>query len=750
MIQLVISFLYFISSKTVFNNLLSYKCNSYVQTKYNYYKLAHVVPLVKSVEFTQIKSQLQSQEIIINGINSYYLRNKLIRLLNININHDQIISKEKIEKWIEKIKLSGFFTNVTFELFTDNQHQIIYINVSTNSLLKMIKIVDYKSKIIPSSYINYLFKEQLGKPINFISIDKTLKLIKKWYIDRGYSWVDINVQYTKAQSNSITINIFEGVISQIEIIGFSKDKNIDQVINGPILDILQAKPGYILNKYVLERGIKKLKQKKILLQCYYEIQYNMEQLGTFKLLVNLETLNKRSTYLFSKAISISSSILESAELWIYSSIKNSILCRNIYYHSIQNSLSSIINHYSIYNRNRAVTINMSENDLSIYSLLCKYDNKRENYIYLRELYLNPVLWILGDNLGCKHYMKHLGLNNTNLIIDARLPKTGPYFKIQYEILELYLLKKLISEIYLGYFQGIDKYHYNHLPIISDEKYENLLCYKNSILHKKGLLIGIKYDIQRLLYITQQINLNNVLFDYRFLKNSIKWTNLNKLNYSSITSIFRPKCTQVFYSFLKLKIQLLYDYFNINPLDNFFNCESIYFIPRSIIHLQKLITVNSQYTNKIIITMKKSIHLYKHLLLFNAQFINVIGPIDYLPYSEEFLIINPQILRGYPQETLHFPSKFAKLTAEYHVPIKKQNSILLFIDYANNIDTSKQSSNYYILPNDLMYLKENNWSTRISYGIGCQIFIPFQQIPPLRFEYAYNIDNGQYFHLRINK
>nr|YP_009313486.1 Hypothetical protein ORF_4 [Galaxaura rugosa]SCW21740.1 Hypothetical protein ORF_4 [Galaxaura rugosa] len=753
MIQPIILFLFYIDAKILSNH--SFLDNFHNQVQKNYYKLLYVEPIFKSLPVLNAVERLKSQEIIIHGINSYYLREKLIDLLNINKYKNQIASKDNIEQWVQAMKLSGFFNNVKFELFTDHSHQIVYIYVSPNPLLKTINIVGYKAKLIPSSYISYIFKEQIGKPINFLTLDEALKLIKKWYLDRGYSWTNIYVQYKNKEYNSITINIIEGIISHIDIIGFSQEKSINKIItDNTILEIIQVKPGYILNKHMLDKAISKLKQKKIALQCHYEVKYNTQISGTFRLIIHLEISNHRSTYIFGKALSISSNILDSVELSLYSLARDIILYKELYYNRIRN-ITSIINNNYTRSINRSITVDMSENDLNIYSFLFKANKHNEDYIYLHELYFNPILCIIDDALGFKHYVKHLGLYNSNFLINVRLSKAGPYLNLKHEILYIKLFKEFISQFYYGYFQGIDKYHYTPLPILLDQKHDNLLYYKNAILHKRGLFLGIKHEIKQLLYIAQQVNWHILIFERRLLQNNIRWTDLyriHNLNFSVIntTSNFRQKSIQAFYGFFKLKIKFLYNYFYINPTHSFINCESTHFVPRTMIYLRKFIRISSNCTNKVIITIKKNIYLKKHWLLFHTKLINLIGSVNYLPYSEELLIITPQIIRGYSQETLDFPSRFAKFTVEYNVPIKKQHNFLLFIDYTINKSNNNVFKDYCVLLDNLTELQAKTWSTRISYGVGCQITIPFQQIPPLRFEYGYNIHHGQFLHLRINK
>lgn len=142
----------------------------------------------------------------------------------------------------------------------------------------------------------------------------------------------------------------------------------------------------------------------------------------------------------------------------------------------------------------------------------------------------------------------------------------------------------------------------------------------------------------------------------------------------------------------------------------------------------------------------------HILYCESELLTFIGRVESLPFSERFLVIGPDIIRGYNEEVFQFPFKFAKVKLEYHIKLASYNAIFIFLDYAQNINWQRKFHNYSdnLLFSPYSSNRFNEFQTRLGYGIGLQINTPIKQIPPLRLEYGYNIHNGKCLHLRLDK
>nr|YP_009564830.1 hypothetical protein [Gelidium coulteri]YP_009565230.1 hypothetical protein [Gelidium sinicola]QBA96181.1 hypothetical protein [Gelidium coulteri]QBA96581.1 hypothetical protein [Gelidium sinicola] len=184
---------------------------------------------------------------------------------------------ELIHKLLYMIKLEGYFNRIkTFHIY-DNNSQYLLIDLYLNPIIKSVYIIKYKKLIIPYSFIWKIFLEHLGQPKNYSLINKAIQIITLWYQSKGFIWVEVKM-INQHIINCISIKINEGLIKKTKFICESPYRINNKLINQMNLLIqqeLKVSLGNILNAYSLEKGIKILKKRNYISNCYYKIvNYN--------------------------------------------------------------------------------------------------------------------------------------------------------------------------------------------------------------------------------------------------------------------------------------------------------------------------------------------------------------------------------------------------------------------------------------------------------------------------------------------
>nr|YP_009314508.1 Hypothetical protein ORF_4 [Liagoropsis maxima]SCW22762.1 Hypothetical protein ORF_4 [Liagoropsis maxima] len=704
--------------------------------------------------------KIQSQKIVINGINNSFLQHKLLMLMDINISQKDIIPLKEIKHLSNKMKLSGFFTHVELTSYMKKSHQVILINVVMNSILKTISVTNYKDKLISYSYIWCIFRDQLGKPMNFMHIKHNADLLKQWYHDRGYTSAEVIIKYDNSNYTNINIDIFEGVINKIDIVACSKGQQMSNLKKALpttlILNIIHQKPGERFNLHHLERGILHMKNQKLISQCQYEIIYDVCKTKQVKLILYVELTNSRSTHMFSKKVSIAYSLIESAELLVDYSL-NHLLGNQEHYHLVTRSqILTTIHNFIITSCRLYHTLYLPiyNYDYSLYPILSQYSSYRQIVYKLNEWYLTQMILIAGDNFGFRHYMRYLGKDNSNIMIDASFPKSGPSVTIKYQI--PYNQKFSSLSNYISFCVKYITYVYNNhnVPILLSQDQKTCLHYKNLILKDQSFSLILYHFLTSSLITQEELDFKNMIHESILLQNKMRFSFLanhdkmiiqrNNISYSS----FIKKWVHNMYSFFRFKVFINYNLFHkiktqFSP--DTYTLEFIHIIPYSKTNYKK-----TSYGTKIIYKMKKSLQLSKNIMVVSIKFINLIGNFKCLPLSEEAFLLSPNTIRGYIEQLIPFPYKFTSLNIDYHLPITKHNTIFIFFDCAYSQAFEMYINNHYLHFFRSLLNQQNNSNIKISYGLGLQVMTPIKQIPPLRVEYGYNITNSQCFHLRIDQ
>lgn len=696
-----------------------------------------------------LNKEILSQEIIINGISNATMRSQLMSFLSIPPNNNTIFDLKNVQNWVNRMKFSGFFLSVEYLVHTFGQHQAIQINVKVNPILKKICISNYKNKVIPYSYILFVFRQQLGYPLNFTQINKAIELISRWYHKRGYELATVKFISQNQLDKSIVIDIVEGIIKRVEI-HVEDTKNICAIgkyilPRYTLLNTLNLKINSVFNSYSIENGLKELNQKHIIRSGTYKV--NGEE--DICVIIDLEFKNNKVIYLSSQKIVFVDKAIE-------------VLRRLFYFSSTQISKNKIFT--SLVSQSIMQGLLLFKNpDIVLYPIM------RNCHKNIAEVFSSQVVYkglkaykffcsnvspVPCNDFGLRYHIHNIGLDKNSLLIYASLPQSGHYYSLTYYTHVTNLLKDFQESI--------------TYKIVQESNLNSSVDYAFS-QHKSEILkniVGQYLSSEVLFLIKSSQRLNIGIYGNREL--ALSSTSYKYLHLYSLSNLHRLQSLLTNHKSESIfpKVQKLWNY-NIESFIKFqwhvtfnnkapkiscrkFSIKSVYLAPSKLFKRPNIFLADYNYSNKIMIAFEKSITIFKQKINILGFIMKVFGDGIYLPAVEQNLLIGPSVIRGYSERLCLLPKQFSKISLEYALPITSKSLVLLFMDYARGLNYCL-CKEYSSTCTDLLSISYVPVSKhQISYGIGFHFQAPIKQIPPLRFEYGYNIDKTSCFHIRIKK
>jgi len=696
-----------------------------------------------------LNKEILSQEIIINGINNATMRSQLMSFLSIPLNNDTIFDLKNVHNWVNRMKFSGFFLSVEYLVHTFGQHQAIQINVKVNPILKKICISNYKNKVIPYSYILFVFRQQLGYPLNFTQINKAIELIARWYHKRGYELATVKFISQNQLDKSIAIDIVEGLIKRVEI-HVEGSKNIcaagESILpRHTLLNTLNLKIDSVFNSYSIENGLKKLNQKNIIRSGSYKV--NGEE--DICLIIYLELKNNKVMYLSSQKIAFAHKAIE-------------VLGALFYFPSTQISKNDILTSFVSQYITQGLLL-FKNPDIALYPIMRNCDKNiaaalSSQVVYkgfkAYKFFCNNVSPISCNDFGFRYHIHNIGLHKNSLLIYASLPKSGHYCSLTYYTHVTNLLKGVQESIS---YKIVQESNLNSSVHYAFAKQKSELLKKIVGHHLSSevlLLIKSNQRLNNVIYVNRELALRSTSYKYLHLYSLSNLHRLQSLVTSYKSESISPKVHKLWNynieSFIKFQCYITFN--NKAPKISFrkFSIKSVYLAPSKLATRPNTFLAHYNYSNKIMIAVDQSITVCKQKINIIGLIMKVFGDGVYLPAVEQNLLIGPSVMRGYSERFCLLPKQFSKISLEYALPITSKSLVLLFMDYARGLDycLCKEYSSTCTNFLDTSYVPVSKH--QMSYGIGFHFQAPIKQVPPLRFEYGYNIDKTSCFHIRIKK
>ena len=184
---------------------------------------------------------------------------------SMSIKPGSIVNNEILKKDLNSIYASGWFSGVKLNSQDGPLGVRLIVSVIPNPILKKVELNPAKT-IIPEKYLDEIFNNYYGTTLNLNEFQNRIKMLKKWYEDKGYSLARINGPKRISEDGIVTLDVAEGIISDIKLRFLGSDgeafvdgkpkkgKTKDWVIKRELKTI----PGSIFNRKILEADIKRL------------------------------------------------------------------------------------------------------------------------------------------------------------------------------------------------------------------------------------------------------------------------------------------------------------------------------------------------------------------------------------------------------------------------------------------------------------------------------------------------------------
>jgi len=206
-------------------------------------------------------------EIIIEGWESHPEGRKLELAAydSMDIKPGSIVNNRILNKDLNAIYSSGWFSGVKIKSEDGPLGVRLIVKIVPNPILKKVQLQPTNS-VIPSEYIDDIFNNFYGTTLNLNELQNKIEIIKKRYESEGYSLARINGPDRISEDGIVTLNVSEGIISDIEFRFPGSDG--ESIIDGKprkgktkdwvIKRELKTQPGTIFNRKILEADIKRL------------------------------------------------------------------------------------------------------------------------------------------------------------------------------------------------------------------------------------------------------------------------------------------------------------------------------------------------------------------------------------------------------------------------------------------------------------------------------------------------------------
>lgn len=612
--------------------------------------------------------------------------------------HDIILQKSyiyniKSAKILEYLQSNGFINKLEYFIVHTTNIKYLIFNINTNPIIKKIEIKNYNQLKVPSSFLIYIFKNQVGLPINYKKLSNSIEKIYKWYKDKGFAWIYIQLM-THKNSHVLCLQVFEGKIFKRNflcksILTYMKSccllKKIEKIIEVE----LGISEGHLLNIKKIERGIVHLKNVKLIKNCKYNITHSSKG---FNIEIEYTVPTSKCRYFYYRDLIIN----------FYKYYQNSLITDKNYYQTLKNNIINIV---------------------------------KSKVLSLKQL-------ILYKYFGFKYYSSYFKGSYksliTNIELTNRIYQLNGYFLYP----SIKINKNLCSYIILNFYKKMNLKNLIH-PLYNIQRgfpLSNSPTNFKNYLQSTGTSILCKYHIGKQIYLTKDIIYESNEYQKKFLSTKKQYIlNLvkklqptSKIIYETITQTLIFFKIQIKHSSLDLKDQL--------KLGKLIVLESMFFIAT------QFPKVNILYQTKNLVwnfrIKYKQVFLLPNLLPYfiYKSFITVVSDISWpvnlnqnqeifscnYKYNTNMYIQLHKIQRVRQCLNIKYLNKI-----EYHVPIDNFSFLSQYIFYT-----------CFNVCNNFLFINIHN------IGLGIEFKAPIKTIPKIRFEYGIDTLRKKYYQFRI--
>ena len=157
-------------------------------------------------------------EIIIEGWENHPEGRKLELAAydSMSIKPGSIVDNVILNKDLNSIYASGWFSGVKIKSQEGPLGVKLIVNIVPNPILKRVEIKQPNS-VISNEYLDEIFNNFYGTTLNLNELQNKIEIIKKRYVNAGYSLARITGPDRISENGIVTLNISEGIISDIKL-----------------------------------------------------------------------------------------------------------------------------------------------------------------------------------------------------------------------------------------------------------------------------------------------------------------------------------------------------------------------------------------------------------------------------------------------------------------------------------------------------------------------------------------------------
>lgn len=689
--------------------------------------------------------------VFLRNLNSPKSSQKIIKYLRIKglLNQHKSLSRGQINRILNRLKYSGFFSCLKISPVNISGRNYLVIYSKLNSVLRKINVVNSYKLQIPNNYLNYLLSRQIGCPQNFIWINNTMKRILFWYFMRGYKWTRVILNYTGNNNEELNIKILEGEICKTKLICTTIKASNIKYLNSLIMHELHILPNDILNLKQIEAGILRLKSKKILTSCSYNVAY--VNYRSLEITVKYRQIEDKETFLLNKSWYISYNFHRFLSKHL-SDLFNDIIGKRFLLYYIPQIKNLAYIHLRSYP--------------FIYPLTSLCDLRFNNYIISNFMHTEEFLnfWNLSRSFfysthtfEFKQYICNLSKHLNNLTIDLHFDKLCPIIHVSYLHNKLQLNKNHQSELVVHLFQDKQKININILPTVLEKvKYRKL--YNNKFVYTNGLDLTTKYrSYKKGILLTKIGIVYNWCHNLLTYRNS-QWEKLNTLlNTKSSYSILKDQ--KVWFSKRYLNYMLNYKYNTLNMKKTLTAGKLLKIKSQHNIVLKEQNTqlknipkihnsFSVQYTQVVNISKKTLKKLSKYIII-DIEISRFNRKMQYTPINNYYVNNYFSLIYYHSQNLVVRFCKFYNLNLEYHIPFKYNSTLFCNINYFKESCATRKKTDIFT---DVANINKEHLLKHLLYsislGAGLQINFPIKQLPPVKFKYSTTLNNQRKFCVKL--